>query len=167
MRRGTAEPREGWPALPLHVSCFPVLRSSRSPVLPFSRSPVLPSSRARVMPRTADATRAPSVRTHTGHQMPVGAGRYFQRPHGEGRGQSMETRVIAVASPVASAHSTKRPRQARPRWSAARRLIPYLFVLPFVLLFAALFVAPLVYAFSQSLYTVPSSGLGFGPRQVI
>ncbi len=79
----------------------------------------------------------------------------------------METRVIAVASPVASAHSTKRPRQARPRWSAARRLIPYLFVLPFVLLFAAFFVAPLVYAFSQSLYTVRSSGLGFGPRQVI
>src|SRR5258708_4966959 len=119
------------------------------------------------MSRTADATRAPSVRTHTGHQMPVGAGRYFQRPHGEGRGQSMETRVIADASPVASAHSTKRPRQARPRWSAARRLIPYLFVLPFVLLFAAFFVAPLVYAFSQSLYTVRSSGLGFGPRQVI
>jgi multiple sugar transport system permease protein len=79
----------------------------------------------------------------------------------------METQVIADAPPTASVHSTAQPRQAAPLRRAARRLIPYLFVLPFVLLFAAFFVAPLLYAFWQSLYTVRRSGLGFGPPHVV
>jgi multiple sugar transport system permease protein len=80
----------------------------------------------------------------------------------------MQTRVIAGA-PVASASalSTVQPRRTASLRRLGHRLIPYLFVLPFVLLFAAFFVAPLLYAFWQSLYTVRRSGLGFGPPQVV
>jgi multiple sugar transport system permease protein len=46
-------------------------------------------------------------------------------------------------------------------------MTPYLFLLPFLLLFAAFFVAPFVYAFSQSLFVVRHSGLGFGPPRTV
>ena len=47
-----------------------------------------------------------------------------------------------------------------------RLAIPYLFVLPFLVLFTAFFIAPLLYAFQQSLYTERRSGLGFGPPRI-
>jgi multiple sugar transport system permease protein len=81
----------------------------------------------------------------------------------------METPVIVDASPVTSTQHAerKRPRITGRLQQLAHRLIPYVFVLPFVLLFAAFFVAPLIYAFQQSLYKVQRSGLGFGPPQTV
>ncbi len=79
----------------------------------------------------------------------------------------METQVIADAS-----QATPERREARsPRAPSLRRmlrgLVPYLFSLPFVLLFAAFFVAPFLYAFWQSLYKAQRSGLGFGPPRIV
>src|SRR5579872_1362433 len=79
----------------------------------------------------------------------------------------METSVIADASSVAKAHTTAQPRPAGSLSRRVHRLLPYLFVLPFVLLFAAFFVAPLIYAFWQSLYKEVRSGLGFGPPKTV
>jgi len=79
----------------------------------------------------------------------------------------METQVTAEASPVTSAHRAVRPRRAAPLRQQVRHLIPYLFVLPFLLLFVTFFIAPLVYAFSQSLYKEQRSGLGFGPPKIV
>lgn len=61
-----------------------------------------------------------------------------------------------------------RPRGLRSlRWQRlARFIVPYLFVLPFVLLFIAFFFLPFAYSFWQSLYTEYSSGLGLGPPTV-
>jgi multiple sugar transport system permease protein len=79
----------------------------------------------------------------------------------------METQVIAEASSVTGARrAAVRPRRATPLRQQVRHLIPYLFVLPFLLLFAAFFVAPLVFAFVQSLYKEQRSGLGFGPPTI-
>ena len=78
----------------------------------------------------------------------------------------METQTIVHASPVTSTQSTRQPRRMAPLRRLSRLLIPYLFVLPFLLLFVAFFVAPLLYAFSQSLYKEHRSGLGFGPPQI-
>ena len=79
----------------------------------------------------------------------------------------METQVIAEASPATSAHGGGRPQFLVSLRRGARTLIPYLFSLPFVLLFAAFFVAPFVYAFWQSLYKEQRSGLGFGPPRTV
>jgi multiple sugar transport system permease protein len=79
----------------------------------------------------------------------------------------METPVIVDASPVTIAHRTTRPSRTTPLRRYARHFIPYLFVLPFLLLFAAFFIAPLLYAFSQSLYKAQRSGLGFGPPHIV
>jgi multiple sugar transport system permease protein len=64
--------------------------------------------------------------------------------------------------------SSLRPRGMRSlRWQRLVRFItPYLFVLPFVLLFVAFFLLPFAYSFWQSLYTQYSSGLGLGPPTV-
>ncbi len=50
-----------------------------------------------------------------------------------------------------------------------RRNLPTLLVLvgPFSLLFLVFFVAPIVYAIVQSLFTVKTSGLGFGPPESV
>lgn len=80
----------------------------------------------------------------------------------------METPVIVETPRLASAR-----RQVEPGGFArlSRRLrqlvIPYLFVLPFLILFAAFFVAPLLYAFQQSLYKEQRSGLGLAPPQTV
>jgi len=81
----------------------------------------------------------------------------------------METPVIVGASPVTSTQHAKRerPRRTGRLQQLAHRLTPYVFVLPFVVLFAAFFVAPLIYAFQQSLYKEQRSGLGFGPPQTV
>lgn len=83
------------------------------------------------------------------------------------RRPSMETQTIVQASAVAPARSAGQRGRAAPFRRFSRLLIPYLFVLPFLLLFAAFFVAPLLYAFSQSLYKEQRSGLGFGPPQIV
>ncbi len=60
--------------------------------------------------------------------------------------------------------SSRRPRGTQSlRWQRATRFItPYLFVLPFLLLFVAFFFLPFAYSFWQSLYTEHRSGLGLG-----
>lgn len=79
----------------------------------------------------------------------------------------METNVIADAPPVTRVDRALRPRRAAPFRLRSRQLIPYLFVLPFLLLFAAFFIAPLIYAFTQSLYKTKFSGLGLGPPTTV
>ncbi|HLJ81285.1 MAG TPA: sugar ABC transporter permease [Ktedonobacterales bacterium] len=81
----------------------------------------------------------------------------------------METPVIVDASPVTSAQHSKRERPGRTGQlqKLLHWLTPYVFVLPFVVLFVAFFVAPLIYAFQQSLYKEERSGLGFGPPQTV
>lgn len=81
----------------------------------------------------------------------------------------METPAIVDASSVTSAQHAERerPRRTGGIQHFAHRFIPYVFVLPFVVLFAAFFVAPLIYAFQQSLYKQERSGLGFGPPQTV
>jgi multiple sugar transport system permease protein len=81
----------------------------------------------------------------------------------------METPVIVDASSVTSTQHAerKRPRRTGRLQQLAHRLTPYVFVLPFVVLFAAFFVAPLIYAFQQSLYKEQRGGLGFGPPQTV
>lgn len=54
--------------------------------------------------------------------------------------------------------------------TAPRRRLPgavWVLVLPFVIMFAAFFVAPIVYAIVQSLFTTQSSGLGFGAPETV
>ncbi len=80
----------------------------------------------------------------------------------------METKVTTEALPSSgrvarAAQPSRAPIVSR----IVRGLFPYLLVLPFVLLFAAFFVAPLLYAFDQSLYKQVSSGLGLGPKQTL
>lgn len=60
---------------------------------------------------------------------------------------------------------TTQPRRAPRR--RPRSVVPYLFVLPFLVLFAAFFIIPLLYAFTQSLYKAQRSGLGFGPPRIV
>jgi multiple sugar transport system permease protein len=79
----------------------------------------------------------------------------------------METNVIANAPPVTRVDRALRPRRGAPLRLRPRQLIPYLFVLPFLLLFAAFFIAPLIYAFTQSLYKVKFSGLGLAPPTTV
>lgn len=82
----------------------------------------------------------------------------------------METSTMPRAADARSlSGSSQRPHGIRRlRWQRlARFAIPYLFVLPFLVLFAAFFVLPFAYSFWQSLYTEYSSGLGLGPPQVV
>jgi multiple sugar transport system permease protein len=48
----------------------------------------------------------------------------------------------------------------------AQALAPYLFLLPFLVLFALFFVLPIIYAIQQSLYKSQRSGLGLGAASV-
>jgi multiple sugar transport system permease protein len=65
---------------------------------------------------------------------------------------------------VASVRVTSHlPRAGTSPWLRRRRTVtPYLFVLPFGLLFLLLFVAPILYAIYQSLFRSQRSGLGLG-----
>ena len=53
-----------------------------------------------------------------------------------------------------------------PRLSRRRRLTPYLFLLPFGLLFLLFFIAPILYAIYESLFRSQRSGLGLGAATV-
>jgi multiple sugar transport system permease protein len=55
------------------------------------------------------------------------------------------------------------PRVGKTTWLRRRRMLtPYLFVLPFGLVFLAMFVAPILYAIYESLFRSQRSGLGLG-----
>lgn len=60
-------------------------------------------------------------------------------------------------APPASARLAPRTRRFRRGWAT-----PYLFVLPFGVLFIAFFLVPILYAVDQSLYRTQRSGLGLG-----
>ncbi len=78
----------------------------------------------------------------------------------------MKTPVTVDSAPKTEARgATRAPRIMRLGY-VRRQVIPYLFVLPFLILFVAFFVAPLLYAFQQSLYKEHRSGLGFGPPRI-
>jgi multiple sugar transport system permease protein len=82
----------------------------------------------------------------------------------------METNVTAEATVGVSARRAAGPRTSSPLnvlSRLGRGLFPYLLVLPFAALFAAFFVAPLIYAFIQSLYKTKFSGLGLGPPTTV
>ncbi|MFD4259511.1 carbohydrate ABC transporter permease [Streptomyces sp. NPDC058534] len=74
--------------------------------------------------------------------------------------------MINVAAPAKArgrrSTGTPPPPTIRPKgfWDRARRLKPLFFCAPFVVLFAAMYIAPIVYAAFSSLYTVKRSGLG-------
>ena len=80
---------------------------------------------------------------------------------------SMQTPVIVDPAPTPSARRAARQRGFTRLRQGGRRLVPYLFTLPFLVLFAAFFIAPLIYAFQQSLYEEKRSGLGFGPPRIV
>ncbi|HST87360.1 MAG TPA: sugar ABC transporter permease [Ktedonobacterales bacterium] len=82
----------------------------------------------------------------------------------------MKTKTAPVAVDVA------RPRPGplallagarRGRRKLGRRVVPYVFSLPFLTLFAAFFFLPFAYAISQSVFKQQRSGLGLGPPTTI
>ena len=52
-------------------------------------------------------------------------------------------------------------------WLWRRKLTPYLFLLPFGLLFLLFFILPILYAIYQSLFRIQRSGLGLGAPTII
>jgi multiple sugar transport system permease protein len=79
----------------------------------------------------------------------------------------METPAIVDSAPATGSPSAAQPRRPARLRFRSRTFIPYLFTLPFFVLFVAFFIAPLIYAFQQSLYTEKRSGLGFGPPRIL
>ena len=69
----------------------------------------------------------------------------------------------AKAAPVALAGRARRF-SLRRVW---RALVPYAFLTPFLLVFAAFFFLPFLYALDQSLYEQKFNGLGLGPPQIL
>lgn len=65
---------------------------------------------------------------------------------------------------IAAPRAAGREPRGRPQ---RRSLAPLWFLLPFCLLFAAFFIAPIGYAIYQSLLTTRRSGLGLGPAQTV
>jgi multiple sugar transport system permease protein len=85
-----------------------------------------------------------------------------------GKKVGMQTEVRSAASQRAGSATRRAGGSGRsPRRRLARLVVPYVFVLPYLLLFAAFFVAPFLYAVSQSLYKEERRGLGFGPPQLV
>jgi multiple sugar transport system permease protein len=74
---------------------------------------------------------------------------------------STSTPVAATATRTASLSRRSR------RGFSGRAIVPYLFLAPFLALFACFFFAPFFYALSQSVYKVQRSGLGLGPPTVV
>src|SRR6185437_8000254 len=85
---------------------------------------------------------------------------------GPGRWSSVKTPVTVDSAPRTKAQGAARAPRIIRRGYLRRQVIPYLFVLPFLILFVAFFVAPLLYAFQQSLFKEHRSGLGFGPPRI-
>lgn len=78
----------------------------------------------------------------------------------------MTTRATPIAPTTTPASAV--PARAVPwRRSAGRTIVPYIFLAPFLVLFACFFFAPFFYALGQSVFKVQRSGLGFGPPSVV
>jgi multiple sugar transport system permease protein len=78
--------------------------------------------------------------------------------------------TISTPAEPATAKATARAGRFqinRLRRVSLRALVPYVFLLPFLVLFACFFFAPFFYALSQSVYKVQRSGLGLGPPTVV
>lgn len=84
----------------------------------------------------------------------------------------MATRADTVPAPPTSSVSAadsriRRSGQIRPRLTFLA-IVPYIFLLPFLLVFLAFFVAPFIYDISQSVYTLQhGGGLGLAPPSVV
>src|SRR5579885_1845289 len=63
--------------------------------------------------------------------------------------------------------STTTQRKRRVRDVRSGGSTPYLFILPFGLLFVLFFLVPICYAFYQSLFSLQRSGLGLGAAQSV
>jgi multiple sugar transport system permease protein len=60
------------------------------------------------------------------------------------------------------------PRARIAPWTRWRRgAVPYLFLLPFGLMFLLFFILPIIYSIYESLFKVQRSGLGFGPVSTV
>jgi multiple sugar transport system permease protein len=74
---------------------------------------------------------------------------------------------LAVRTPAPAVGPASESAPVAPR---RRRRLPgavWVLVLPFVVMFAAFFVAPIVYAVVQSMFTTRSSGLGYGAPETV
>lgn len=79
-------------------------------------------------------------------------------------------RTISTPAEPATAQATARAQRFRInrlRRVSLRAIVPYVFLLPFLVLFVCFFFAPFFYALSQSIYKVQRSGLGLGPPTVV
>lgn len=63
--------------------------------------------------------------------------------------------------------TTPARRKRRAYDARSRGATPYLFILPFALLFVIFFLIPIAYAFYQSLFSLQRSGLGLGAAQTV
>ncbi len=59
------------------------------------------------------------------------------------------------------------PRVSKTPWFQRRKLTPYLFLLPFGLVFLLFFIAPIFYAIYESLFRSQRSGLGLGAPTIV
>jgi multiple sugar transport system permease protein len=79
----------------------------------------------------------------------------------------MATETERLAAPAAPRAIAARVSLPRPRFSMAK-LWPYLFLVPFLLVFVAFFVVPFIYDISQSFYAEKhAGGLGLAPPKVV
>src|SRR5437879_2620588 len=78
-----------------------------------------------------------------------------------------ENSIMTLETPQAQTKPQVSPRRTTaPGVSLRRRLTPYLFLLPFGVLFLLFFIVPIFYALYQSLFRSQRSGLGLGAATV-
>lgn len=71
----------------------------------------------------------------------------------------MAQKALSLEQLPSQTHRTSREQQSR-------ALAPYLFLLPFVVLFILFFIVPIIYALYQSLFSSQRSGLGLGEATI-
>src|SRR5947209_6199545 len=84
-------------------------------------------------------------------------------------GAREENSIMALEAPQAqttSAVSARVQKTSPRRFSLRRTLTPYLFLLPFGVLFLLFFIVPIFYALYQSLFRSERNGLGLGAATV-
>src|SRR6266571_5080466 len=77
----------------------------------------------------------------------------------------MALETTPQAKTTSRVSGSERPKSSS-SFSLRRRLTPYLFILPFGVLFLLFFIVPIIYAIYQSLYRSERSGLGLGSATV-
>src|SRR6266571_8991120 len=77
----------------------------------------------------------------------------------------MALETTPQAKTTSRVSGSERPKSSS-SFSLRRRLTPYLFLLPFGVLFLLFFIVPIIYAIYQSLYRSERSGLGLGAATV-